>query len=88
MFWESSLFKIKGTMVQLSEQQIFYIQQNLKNEGLSYEPLKDELLDHLCCMTETNMQLGNSFHDAIQHSFSDFCRKSKKSRHPQNILRP
>ena len=46
-------------MVQLTEEQVIYIQQYLKNEGLTYEPLEEELLDHLCCMTETNMQLGN-----------------------------
>jgi len=42
---------------------------------LSYEPLKEELLDHFCCMTETNMQLGNSFQHAIQLSFSNFKKE-------------
>ena len=59
-------------MIQLTEQQVFYIQSHLENEGLSYAPLKEELLDHLCCMTETNMQLGNPFHDAVQLTFSNF----------------
>ncbi len=62
-------------MAQLTDQQIIYIQQYLENEGLSYEPLKDEILDHLCCMTETNMQLGNSFHHAVQFSFSNFQKE-------------
>ena len=62
-------------MVQLTEQQIIYIQHYLKNEGLSYEPLKEELLDHLCCMTEANMQLGSPFHDAVQLTFSNFQKE-------------
>ncbi len=62
-------------MAQLTEQQITFIQHYLKNEGLSYEPLKDEILDHLCCMTEANMQLGNPFHHAVRLSFSSFQKE-------------
>jgi murein DD-endopeptidase MepM/ murein hydrolase activator NlpD len=62
-------------MVQLTEYQINFIQQYLKEQGLSYEPLKEELLDHLCCMTETEMQLGSPFHKAVQRSFSNFQKK-------------
>jgi murein DD-endopeptidase MepM/ murein hydrolase activator NlpD len=62
-------------MAHLTEQQIIYIQQYLENEGLSYEPLKDEILDHLCCMTETKMQLGSSFHNAVQLTFYNFQKE-------------
>ena len=62
-------------MVQLNNQQVVYIQQHLVEEGLSYDPLKDEILDHFCCMTEANMQLGNSFHNAVQLTFSNFQKE-------------
>jgi murein DD-endopeptidase MepM/ murein hydrolase activator NlpD len=62
-------------MMHLTEQQVIYIQQHLKDEGLSYEPLKDEILDHLCCMTEAKMQLGNSFHNAVKIAFSNFQKE-------------
>jgi len=62
-------------MIQLTEQQVSYIEQYLADEGLTYEPLQDELLDHLCCMTETNMQFGHSFHNAVQLTFSDFQKE-------------
>ena len=59
-------------MIQLTEQQILYIQQYLETEGLNFQPLKDELLDHLCCMTEENMENGYPFHQAVQLTFSQF----------------
>ena len=62
-------------MAQLTSQQVTYIEQYLENEGLFYEPLKEELLDHLCCMTEANMELGNTFHNAVQESFSKFQKE-------------
>ncbi len=72
-------------MIQLTDQQMDYIQQYLNEEGLSYEPLKDEILDHLCCLTETSMQSGNTFHKAVQQSFSHFKKEEIKTIQKQII---
>ncbi|MFO7852679.1 MAG: hypothetical protein ACQERS_10620 [Bacteroidota bacterium] len=37
------------------------IRKDIINRGLTYEPLVDDILDHLCCMVEEEMESGYSF---------------------------
>ncbi|MBN1387624.1 MAG: hypothetical protein JW965_04210 [Bacteroidales bacterium] len=39
------------------------------NLGLTYEPLVDDVLDHLCCMVEENMENGDSFENSYAKAF-------------------
>lgn len=59
-------------MVQLTEQQIEHVRECLEKKGITYAPLADELLDHLCCLTEVEMESGSSFHEALQVAFAGF----------------
>lgn len=40
--------------MRLSDKQIDWIAKDLKKRGLTYQPLKEELLDHICCVMEAN----------------------------------
>ncbi len=48
----------------LNDSNINYIIKDLYKRGLVYEPLKDELLDHICCKIEEQMDSGMKFIDA------------------------
>ena len=48
----------------LNEIQIIMIEQELKKSGLEHLPLYHEMLDHICCLIETNMDNGLSYQEA------------------------
>ncbi len=50
----------------LNGSNISYIINDLYRRGLVYEPLKDELLDHICCKIEEKMEGGRKFGDAYK----------------------
>lgn len=58
--------------IELSATQILFLRERLQTAGLSYEPLQEELLDHICCMVETKMQQGLTFHHAGDEVFTAF----------------
>ncbi len=37
------------------------IRSDLRSRGLSYDPLLDDMLDHICCMVEEKMEQGKDF---------------------------
>ena len=51
--------------MKLNDLHTLIIQEKLKQAGLSYEPLYDELLDHVCCLVEKKMDNGDSFEEAL-----------------------
>jgi len=53
----------------LSEIQLIVVENKLKEAGLSYVPLYDELLDHLCCLIEEQMFNDLSFEEALGAAF-------------------
>jgi hypothetical protein len=48
-------------MERLNREQIDKISQDLKFQGLTFDPLREELLDHLICDIEIQMKKGNDF---------------------------
>ncbi|MEO1627214.1 MAG: M23 family metallopeptidase, partial [Bacteroidota bacterium] len=57
---------------ELTDFHIHYIKARLEEEGLEYGPLKEELLDHLCCAIEDQMKDGAHFHIACEKAFAAF----------------
>ncbi len=53
-------------MPQLTTEHINYIIKDLHYRGLVYEPLQNELVDHICSSVETEMEQGKKFIDAYQ----------------------
>lgn len=50
----------------LSTEQIEWIQKDIKRKGIVCSDLADDLLDHVCCMVEENIDNGLPFHNSYQ----------------------
>lgn len=51
-------------MAELTNEHINYITKDLHYRGLVYEPLQDELVDHICSSVEEEMEQGKRFMEA------------------------
>lgn len=56
----------------LKRNQIDYITDDLRKKGLVYEPLEEEIIDHISCMIERYMESGLSFGDAYRKALNSF----------------
>ncbi|MCB0738414.1 MAG: hypothetical protein KDC92_12935 [Bacteroidetes bacterium] len=59
-------------MISLSDKQINEVYDHLINKGITYPPLIDELLDHLCCLIEEQMEQGAQFQQAFLQAIKQF----------------
>lgn len=53
----------------LNEQQVDFIDQAISKEGLRNKSLQADLLDHMCCLVEMEMQRGLTFEQAYQKAY-------------------
>jgi len=72
-------------MLELNEQQLLFVSERLTNMGLEYEPLYDELLDHISCTIEIKMIDGQNFHQACNTVFNAFGKEGIKELQKQII---
>ena len=61
-------------MYNLSEQQIEYILNDIRRNGVEMEDLQLNLLDHICCIIEQNLKEGDDFEDFYQKTVKQFCK--------------
>jgi len=61
----------------LNDSNINYITNDLNRRGLIYEPLKDELLDHICCQIEEQMGTGMKFMDAYNAVIDQYFKTNE-----------
>lgn len=59
-------------MISLSDNEIDQVYDVLIERGLTFETLRDELLDHICCIIEEQMELGAKFHTALTNAEKQF----------------
>ena len=59
-------------MESLSDEQIDQVYDLLLAKGLSLPSLRDELLDHICCIVELQMNNGAKFHNALSYAIKQF----------------
>lgn len=59
-------------MVELNENQVNFILQDIKEKGLPQSKITDELLDHLCCGVEVEMDTGLNFSEAYHKTIQKF----------------
>lgn len=59
-------------MVTLSGKEVNIIHDYLVDHGVDYEPLRDDLLDHICCSIEGKMENGMLFREAFSVSIEEF----------------
>ncbi|MGB0525510.1 MAG: M23 family metallopeptidase [Flammeovirgaceae bacterium] len=58
--------------MELSIQQIDFIEADIKKRGLTQKKLRGEILDHICCAVEEEMRKGQLFHKAYLQVLSQF----------------
>lgn len=52
------------------------IRSDLVRRGLTYDPLMDDLLDHVCCLVEEGMNEGGDFESTYSHVLDSIGEKS------------
>ena len=56
----------------LTDTQILFIEEDLHSRGLTYHALQEEVLDHICCMVEIELENGTTFNIAYQNALDAF----------------
>ena len=72
-------------MTELNEQQITFISEYLEQHLFKFIPLREELLDHLCCMIEAKMDQGLSFHQATEQVLELYSESTLQKIEKQTI---
>ncbi len=73
-------------MCPLTKKQINFIQNDISQKGLKYEPLLQEMLDHICVDVENYISQGYSFKQAYQKISCDLNSRELKKLENQTIL--
>lgn len=56
----------------LNQKQIQFLEDLLQEQGISYAPLQEEMLDHICCAIEEELAAGHTFDTATQRVLAIF----------------
>jgi hypothetical protein len=76
-----------SAMPQLTDEHINFIIKDLSYRGVVQDDVREEMLDHICCVVETEMNSGKRFYDAyhlethgafISCSVKSFIQKQKQ----------
>ena len=62
-------------MHELNAQEIDQISLDIEKQGLTYTPLQNELLDHVCCQIEILMETGMTFNEAYRKVRTEMGKK-------------
>ncbi|MFN6038929.1 MAG: hypothetical protein ACK452_10720, partial [Bacteroidota bacterium] len=62
-------------MYNLSEEQINFIENDLQRRGISMTELRENLLDHICCIIENEMTEANDFKEFYVTQLRKFYKK-------------
>ena len=73
-------------MYTLSEQQIDFILNDIKLRGVEMEDLQLNLLDHICCIIECELEPEGNFEDFYQKTIPKFFNKELKEIEEETIL--
>ncbi len=60
-------------MSKLSDEQIEFIEQQVHNSQIESEELKEDLIDHFCCIIEDYINQGKSFEDSYNKAYEIVC---------------
>ena len=71
---------------ELNETQVFFIEKKLADLGLEYLPLKEEFLDHVCCLVEEEIATGQTFQQAIHVIFGAIGKDELQELQQQTIF--
>ena len=62
----------------LTDQQVQHIRQRIEEGGITIQTLKEDLLDHLCCVVEIEIGKGKSFELACEKAMNELAPKGFK----------
>ena len=57
--------------MRISKEQINFISATIDENGITIPTLKDDLIDHLCCVVESKMENGILFENALQDALRE-----------------
>lgn len=72
-------------MYQLSDEQITFIENDIKKRGVDMEELQGDLLDHICCVVEREMEEGKDFEACYAGVIKKFYNKELKEIEAETI---
>jgi hypothetical protein len=73
-------------MYTLSEHEVDFILSDIKTRGVEMEDLQLNLLDHICCIIESELQPGDNFDQFYQQVIPRFFKKELKEIEEETIL--
>ena len=75
-------------MYELSDDQVEYILNNIEKRGVTTEDVRDNILDHVCCIIENEFTVGKDFYRAYEDTIARFYTKelSEIERETENLL--
>ena len=73
-------------MSELSEDHIVFIYEDLKAKGMSIQELVDEMVDHICCLIEPEIEKGISFQNAYNNLINNLGKDTFKNIEHQTLL--
>jgi hypothetical protein len=59
--------------MKLSHEQLAVIGEHIQKSDITIETLKDDLIDHLCCVVERKMDKGEDFETALQTALKELA---------------
>jgi hypothetical protein len=73
-------------MAEVIEANLDRIKSELADQGLTYDKLQDDILDHVCCMLEEEMIDGNDFESSYQQVISSIGLGTLKNLQHQTLI--
>lgn len=70
----------------ITDQHIEYVLNDIRRNGIETEDLQFNLLDHICCLAEHNLEAGDSFEDFYQKTIGQFYKKNLKEIEEETVL--
>lgn len=69
----------------LSDKELDTLHDVIVDSGVSYESLQNDLIDHLACIIEAEIEKGLKFKDALQHALAIFSPDELKNTNESTI---
>jgi len=70
----------------ISDKNIELIKSDIRDLGISYESLLDDILDHICCMVEDEMESGKDFNSSYSDVMDSIDKKQIPDIQHQTLL--
>lgn len=69
----------------LKQSQVQFVEDELHRKGITYDPLHEDLVDHICCEIELHMHSGYSFMDAYHIVIQQFEKPGLRKLNDETI---